>query len=242
MRGKRTPPPSRRERVSTHIATARANRYIGGEASTTTLQTSVSPVALGFAGKEFNLLKTRKCRPDMGFVRFRNVVVLEGSQTPDKNYVYPGVGRKIDSDSRRSRRRGEMAPVRRGVERHPIKRQHNHCHSAQVKAAVHANAAQYPRPDKKTELFFDAQRPPEDRRAVFATPAGNCRYMLEAPAQHAAPGAVNSVVISAMFGCMWVHRRNGSAPSPSRWAQTSISRRAGISQTQCRASRCLAMN
>jgi hypothetical protein len=47
-----------------------------GYTSTTTLQTSISPVALGFAGNEFNLPKTRKYRPDMGFVRFRNVVIL----------------------------------------------------------------------------------------------------------------------------------------------------------------------
>jgi hypothetical protein len=33
-------------------------------------------VALGFAGNELNLPKTRKYRPDMGFVRFRNVVIL----------------------------------------------------------------------------------------------------------------------------------------------------------------------
>jgi tetratricopeptide (TPR) repeat protein len=33
-------------------------------------------VALGFAGNKFNLPKTRKYRPDMGFVRFRNVVIL----------------------------------------------------------------------------------------------------------------------------------------------------------------------
>jgi hypothetical protein len=44
--------------------------------NTTTLQTSISPVALGFAGNEFNRPKTWKDRPDMGFVKFRNVVVL----------------------------------------------------------------------------------------------------------------------------------------------------------------------
>jgi hypothetical protein len=35
-------------------------------------------VALGFVGNEFNLPKTRKYRPDMGFVKFRNVVILGG--------------------------------------------------------------------------------------------------------------------------------------------------------------------
>jgi hypothetical protein len=37
-------------------------------------------VALGFAGNEFNPSKTRKYRPDMGFVRFRNVVILENME------------------------------------------------------------------------------------------------------------------------------------------------------------------
>ena len=50
---------------------------LAGHSSTTTLKTSVSAVALGFAGNEFNLSKTRKYQPDMGFVRFRNVVILE---------------------------------------------------------------------------------------------------------------------------------------------------------------------